>query len=115
KKLSDEQKDKLAALKLKGVGLQEQSYRTYPQGSLAAQLLGFVNDDGQGTYGLEQALDKPLRGTAGQLKAITDAQGVPLAANKDNIEISPKAGDQLVLSIDLGLQRQLEDILKSGL
>jgi len=115
KKLSVDQKTKIASLKLKGVGLQEQDYRTYPQGTLAAQLLGFVNDDGKGTYGLEQALDKQLRGSPGQLKAITDAQGVPLAANKDNIETAPKAGDKVVLSIDLGLQRQLEDILKSGL
>ncbi len=115
KKLPPDQRDKIAALKLKGIGLQEQAYRTYPQGSLAAQLLGFVNDDGRGTYGLEQALDKQLRGTAGQLKAITDAQGIPLAANKDNIEIAPQTGDRLVLSIDLGLQRQLEDILKGGL
>ncbi len=115
KKLPQDQKDKVAALKLKGVGLQEQSYRTYPQNSLAAQLLGFVNDDGKGTYGIEQALNKSLGGTPGQLKAITDAQGVPLAANRDNIEIAPKTGEKVVLSIDLGLQRQLEDILKSGL
>lgn len=115
KKLTSEQKNKVNTLKLKGIGLQAVDYRTYPQGSLAAQLLGFVNDEGKGTYGLEQALDKQLRGIPGQLKAITDVNGVPLAANKDNIEVAPQAGDQVVLTVDLGLQKQLEDILKAGL
>src|SRR5688500_2168206 len=49
KKLSKAQSDKVAALELKGIGTREVPYRTYPQGSLAAQLLGFVNDNGVGT------------------------------------------------------------------
>ncbi len=115
KKITPEQKAKLESLNLIGIGTREQDYRTYAQGSLASQLLGFVDDEGQGKYGIEQALNKNLEGVPGQLKAITDAAGVPLVANKDNVEIAPKAGDKVVLTIDLGLQRQLEDILKSGL
>lgn len=115
KKLNKDQKDKVARLKLKGIGLKETTYRTYPQGQLAAQLLGFVNDDGLGKYGIEQALNTELKGTPGQLKAITDAQGVPLASNRDNIQIEPKPGKELVLTIDLGMQQQLEDQLKQGL
>ncbi len=97
------------------IGLQEEKVRTYPHGTLAAQLLGFVDNDGTGKYGIEQALDSELKGTAGQLKAITDAQGVPLAANKDNVNIAPKPGKQLVLTIDLAMQQQLEEALKTGL
>ena len=115
KKLTKEQRAKVDALKLKGVGTREAVYRTYPQGQLAAQLLGFVNDDGLGKYGLEQALDKDLKGSPGMLKAITDAQGVPLASNRDNVQISPTQGKKLVLTVDLGMQQQLEDILKQGL
>ena len=115
RRLSEEQKKQISDLKLPGVGTQAQQYRTYPQGSLAAQVLGFVNNDGQGTYGVEQALDKTLMGTPGKLKAITDAQGVPLAASRDNIQVDPKPGKDLVLSLDLGMQRQLETILKQGL
>jgi stage V sporulation protein D (sporulation-specific penicillin-binding protein) len=99
----------------KGIGLREESYRTYPQGDLGAQLLGFVNDEGQGKYGIEQALNSSLKGTPGMLKAITDAQGVPLVANKDNVIVDPKAGADLTLTIDVAMQRQLEDILKAGL
>lgn len=112
KKLNKQQNDAIRALKLKGVGTQETNYRTYPQGQLAAQVLGFVNDEGNGQYGLEQALNEELKGKAGKLKAITDAQGVPLAANKDNIIVNPEAGKQTLLTIDLGMQQQLEDILK---
>src|SRR3990167_9998203 len=112
RRLGEDQKKKISDLKLPGVGTQAQQYRTYPQGSLAAQVLGFVNNDGQGTYGVEQALDKTLMGTPGKLKAITDAQGVPLAASRDNVQVDPKPGKDLVLSLDLGMQRQLETILK---
>jgi len=86
KRLTKAQQAKITALKYAGLGTQEQDYRTYPQGSLASQLLGFVNNDGKGTYGLEQGLDGQLKGTPGQLRAITDINGVPLAASKGNIE-----------------------------
>lgn len=115
KKLPKNQKDQLDKLELKGVGTREESIRTYPQGDLAAQLLGFVDDEGVGKYGLEQALNKELKGTPGQLKAITDARGVPLVANTDNIVTKPKAGDRVLLTVDVSMQRQLEDVLKSGL
>ena len=115
KKLSKEQSTKLNELKFNGIGTREESYRTYPQGTLAAQLLGFVNDEGVGQYGLEGFMDDSLGGVAGELKAITDAQGVPLVSSTDNIVKDPEAGDQLQLTVDVGLQRQLEDILKAGL
>ncbi|MEK7600293.1 MAG: penicillin-binding protein 2 [Patescibacteria group bacterium] len=114
KKLSKEQHAKIAALKLAGVGTQEQDYRTYPQGSLVSQVLGFVNDENIGKYGVEQALNKQLDGTAGELKAITDASGVPLAASRDNTRVAPKNGDDITLTIDLALQQQLETILAQG-
>lgn len=115
KLLNKDQHDAIATLKLKGVGTQPANYRTYPQGSLAAQVLGFVNDEGKGTYGIEQALDNELKGMPGQLKAITDAGGVPLAANRDNLIINPIAGKDILLTIDLGMQAELENILKEGL
>ena len=115
KKLDKAKKDAVDELEIKGVGTREALYRTYPQGRLAAQVLGFVNDEGVGTYGLEQAMDDELSGEPGQLKAITDASGVPLAANKDNVVTSPQKGDRLRLTIDVGMQKQMEDLLKAGL
>jgi len=115
KKLSKEQAEKIDSLKLTGIGTRETSYRYYPEGSLAAQVLGFVNDDGEGQYGLEQAENDRLMGTPGMLKAITDAAGVPLVANTDNVVTDPKAGEELLLTLDITLQKQAEDILKAGL
>ncbi len=115
KKLDKSQSDRIMALGIKGIGTREAVYRTYPQGSLGSQVLGFVNDDGQGKYGLEQALDQDLQGKPGLLKAITDARGVPLASQKDNVLIEPIDGKRVVLTVDLGMQQQLEEILKQGL
>ncbi|NBU33311.1 penicillin-binding protein 2 [bacterium] len=102
-------------LDLIGVFEDEVTIRTYPQGELASQLLGFVDDSNKGRYGVEESLDALLRGQDGRLKAITDQKGVPLLASGDNILIDPTEGDDVVLTIDVGMQRQLEDILKSGL
>ncbi|MBI1856701.1 penicillin-binding protein 2 [Candidatus Saccharibacteria bacterium] len=124
KKLTKEQKLKIdraakdrnkAGSLWKGIGTRETEYRTYPQGTLAAQLLGFVNDAGEGKYGIEQFMHDELKGKSGELKAITDARGVPLAANKDNLVKEPIAGKDVLLTIDIGMQQQLEDILKAGL
>ncbi len=115
KKLDKTAKEKLDELELKGIGTREEEYRTYPQGDLAAQVLGFVNDEGKGTYGLEEYADSMLRGTSGQLRAITDAQGVPLVSNEDNVVIEPKAGKRVLLTIDISMQQHLEELLKAGL
>ncbi len=110
-KVSAANKNKLLGYKFPGVGAQEQDYRTYPQGDLAAQVLGFVNNDGAGEYGVEQALNKQLAGAPGQLKAVTDINGVPLAANTGNILTQPTQGSNITLTLDAGMQRQLQQVL----
>lgn len=111
KKISADQSKQILALKLPGIGTQGQDYRTYPQGNLAAQLLGFVDSNGQGQYGLEQALNKQLEGKPGQVRAVTDVNGVPLAASKGNVETAPVDGDNIVTTLNLPMQAQMEQIL----
>lgn len=115
KKLTREQSNKIKDLGYNGLGTQEESYRTYPDGTLAAQLLGFVNNEGKGQYGLEGYFNDELSGKPGYLKATTDLDGVPLAANKDNILVDPKKGKSVNLTIDIGMQRIAEEKLKEGL
>jgi cell division protein FtsI/penicillin-binding protein 2 len=112
KKLSSDQSKRLLALKIPGVGTQGQYYRIYPQGSLASQELGFVDNDGNGQYGIEQALNKQLEGKPGEVKAVTDVNGVPLAASKDNVQTAPVDGATVITSLDLPMQVQMEKILK---
>lgn len=112
RKLTSDQSGRILALKIPGIGTQGQDYRTYPQGSLASQLLGFVDGEGKGQYGLEQALNKQLAGTPGQVKAVTDVNGVPLAATKGNVQTAPIDGRNVVTTIDLSMQAHMEQILK---
>lgn len=111
KKLSADQSKRILALKIPGIGTQAQSYRTYPQGALAAQLLGFENGEGAGEYGLEQAFDKQLKGTPGQVKAVTDVNGVPLPASHGNVQTAPVNGDTIITTLNISMQAQMERIL----
>ncbi|HSX33521.1 MAG TPA: penicillin-binding protein 2 [Candidatus Saccharimonadales bacterium] len=115
KKLTTDQQKQILSHKFPGIATQKITYRTYPDGSLAAQLLGFVNDDGIGTYGVEQDLNTTLAGKQGLLKALTDINGVPLAANGSNVDIAPTPGKNVVLTVDMAMQQQLEAILAKGL
>jgi len=114
KKMTKDQANRIDALQLKGIGKKEVNIRTYPQGNLASQLLGFVNDDGDGQYGIEGYYNDKLAGKSGLQKAVTDVRGVPLAVNNDNILLQPEPGDDLTLTIDIGMQKMVEDILKTG-
>lgn len=115
KRLSEQQQKQITALQLSGIGTLPVEYRTYPQGGLASQILGFVNEDGEGKYGVEQSMEQIMHGTPGKLKAITDVSGAPLAASKDNVQIDPQPGTDTVLTIDMGMQKKLEELLKAGL
>ncbi len=113
RKLPEEVSAQIKKLNLAGIGLQEQSYRLYPEGTLASQLLGFVNSEGKGQYGLEGYLNKRLAGTAGLLSATTDINGIPIATAK-NLLKPPKNGDSYVLTIDRNIQSQAEKYLEDG-
>lgn len=99
-----------------GVNVVPVPQRVYPEGSLAAQVLGFVNDEGEGQYGVESAINERLQGVPGTLRAITDVQGVPLTLDETtNIAQQPKNGDDIVLTIDRNIQAKAEELLAEGL
>jgi cell division protein FtsI/penicillin-binding protein 2 len=105
--------EKVEALHLTGIGLNDQQFRVYPEGSLASQLLGFVNADGEGQYGLEGYLNQDLAGTPGLLKIKTDTFGNPIAI-ANNFEQPAVDGKDYVLTIDRNIQSQVEKYLKAG-
>ncbi len=108
--------DRLDEKELAGIGMQSAPKRVYPEGSLASQILGFVNNDGVGQYGVEGYLNDELAGEPGLLRAVTDARGIPLSTSDDDsgIDVPVKDGTDVVLTIDRGVQRAAEEAVKSG-
>ena len=101
--------------KLSGVGFQKVPKRVYPEGDLASQTLGFVNNENNGQYGVEEKLNDRLTGKDGMLKSVTDVANVPLSIGKNNIRKDPVDGESIVLSIDRNIQAKTEDVLQAGL
>lgn len=93
------------------VWLQENTKRVYPEGTLAARMLGFVNEDGEGQYGVEAALNEELSGKDGMLKTIADVNHVALSIGKDNVKVPAEDGKNVVLTIDKNIQAGVERIL----
>ena len=114
RQLSLEQANKIKEADLYGIGLQASTQRVYPEGSLAAQVLGFVNSDGEGQYGVEQYYNNELTGTPGVLQTITDVSKIPLTIGAKDISIPAVDGQDLVLSIDRNVQSQAEQFLVDG-
>ena len=114
--LTDSERQKLSQqLQVKGVYFQKQAIRQYLEGDLASQVLGFLNADSQGQYGIEQFYHEGLTGVPGRLRTTTDVHDVPLLFVEDNILIEPQAGQDITLTLDIPLQRVAEARLMEGM
>ncbi len=87
---------------IRGVYLEREHRRFYPQGDLARGLLGTVRD-GEAAGGIEQAYDAVLRGTMGQAVLARDPTGRPIPGESVVVE-GPREGGQVVLTLDVDLQ-----------
>ncbi len=118
RRLNPDIADKIEVLKkkykeeFKGVGLENKTYRYYPEGSLAAQVLGFTSSAGEGLYGLEAAFNEDLKGDPGVFKAQLDGTGKQITVGDDVIIQSAVDGVNLYLTIDRAIQRKVEEVLK---
>lgn len=112
--ISKAQAEKLKAKKYAGILYQQGSIRNYPEGKLGAQVLGFVNAEGKGQYGVEGELNDRLKGRDGLLQAVTDVRNVPLTIGRDNVRVEAKAGENVVLTVDRNIQSYVEDALAKG-
>lgn len=101
--------------RLAGIRFERAERRVYPEGSLASQVLGFVNADNQGQYGIESALNDRLVGQDGLLKTVADVRDVPLTIGRENINTPARDGDDVVLTIDRNVQMAVERALAKGL
>ncbi|MEX1072126.1 MAG: penicillin-binding protein 2 [Chloroflexota bacterium] len=105
--------ERVAALDLPGVGMLPETRRVYPVSgvspgtTLGAQVLGYVNVDGQGQYGIEAAEDALLAGLPGSVRAQEDVIGRRIADSVYELR-PPVDGADLTLTLDAGLQHILE-------
>lgn len=98
---------RVRALNLKGVYLQKEFKRSYPDNSLAAQILGYVSLDDNGLGGLEYRYDKILHGKPGRVLTAVDARRQALGS----VQRDPQAGENLVLTLDEHIQFIAEQAL----
>lgn len=114
-KVSMKQAEMIKQANLNGLGFQRENQRVYPEGQLAAQTLGFVDNAGQGKYGLEGAMNKELSGTDGLLQTVTDVRDVPLTIGNNNVKKPAQNGKNIVMTIDQNVQSYSEQALADGL
>lgn len=114
-KLTRLQAEKLKEKELGGISFQENTQRVYPEGALAAQVLGFVNDAGEGNYGIEGYLNDDFNGKDGLLQTVTDVSKIPLSIGDNNIRIPAEDGKNVVMTIDRNVQSKAEQALAAGL
>jgi len=110
--------DQLRALKLPGVGLDEETQRSYLPGiasgtTLASNLLGFVNYNGDGQYGLEAKYQSALAGAPGYISSYRDLANREIVLGSHTHQ-APINGSDLVLSLDASIQYASEQALADG-
>lgn len=111
RRVGDEQAGAVKALKLKGVYSAEEQRRRYPNGSLAAHVLGFVGLDAKGLAGVEQVYNAALTGEEGKRLLNADAKRRPFESEG----LDPRDGRSLMLTIDQTVQYIVERELAAAL
>jgi cell division protein FtsI (penicillin-binding protein 3) len=107
KGLTPEEWRQIKALKIRGIFSEKTTKRTYPAGTLAANVLGFVNAEGIGSGGLEMSLDERLKGVDGSRTFEQGAQGQAIPSADDVLrEPVPGQGVQLTINRDIQYMAQ---------
>jgi cell division protein FtsI (penicillin-binding protein 3) len=100
---------KLAKLKLPGLHFYGEERRTYPQKSVAAQVLGYAGLDNNGLAGLELELNPALTGTNGSQTLVRDPFGRAISIQN---YVPPRHGRSAFLTIDSRIQSNAEQVLR---
>lgn len=96
-----------------GVIITKSPFRYYPYGKLASQIIGFTKNN-EGKTGVEYTYDKDLAGKCGMMIMQKDGNGKrrPFQGFRNQF---PEPGKNIVLSIDINLQKILEEELGKGI
>ena len=105
--------ERIKHLSLPGVYLDAEPMRQYPEGSLGAQVLGFVGRDFVGLSGLELSYERELAGTPGVIDTEKDTSGAEITLGR-RLLTPPTEGADLVLTLDRYVQRMAERLLNQA-
>ena len=100
--------ERIEKLEIEGIGVLDDSRRYYPEGEVAAQVIGSVGVENKGLTGLEQQLDDDLTGSDGKQRIVRDARGVPVSLDQ---LADDRSGKDLRLTLDVPLQDRAEQVL----
>lgn len=110
--LTLDQADAISNKKIAGIFVMPEYSRFYPEGSLASQLLGFVNSDGIGNYGVEGHYNSELTGKEGNVVGEKDTLGRMISMLS---QTNPQNGTSYVLTIDRSVQYFVEQKLAQAI
>lgn len=113
RKADVEAAEKVVELDLDGIYFISDTKRVYPNGQIGGQVIGFVNIDGEGISGLELYYDDILRGSSGTLVVERGADGTPIPGGVHE-ETPAVDGQDIIISLDLGMQEYVEERLVRG-
>jgi cell division protein FtsI (penicillin-binding protein 3) len=108
KEATEEQVESIRKMNLDWVDIRQGSARSYPNGQLAAHVIGNVDAEGHGVAGIEKKLDADLKGTAGLMRVTTD---VHRRGYEFEVEKAPAIGKNVKLTIDSRLQYVAEQAI----
>jgi len=111
RRLEAAQAEQVTSLGLPGLHSELEPKRYYPNGQLAAHVLGYVGVDGKGLGGVEQFYNSKISGEPGQVFVERDAKGDAY----ESYEIASKPGQTVVLTIDQAIQYQAEQALNAAI
>jgi len=96
-----------------GIYLLNETKRYYPKNSLASQLLGYVDKDGNAKYGLESFFDSALRGEDGYRKYQKDGNRIQLDGGQVDYKPS-RDGSNITLTIDNEIQNYVQQAIQKA-
>ena len=100
----DKFKKQIKKDRLEGVWFEEVYKRNYPLKTVGASIIGFMNSNNQGTYGVEEQYNSVLNGTTGREYGYFDSN-----MNLQRTIKEAKDGNSVVLTIDANVQKIIED------
>ncbi len=114
RRISEAKAKEVQALDLPGIVIAEDSKRVYPNGELAAHILGFAGGYNQGLTGLELVYDEALKGTPGAISFYADGKGGSMPGESTRF-LPATNGLDLVTTLDLTIQNILEREMKQAM